>query len=414
MKKYTLFVLILALLLTCACGKKPVETPVQDDPPVQQGQPATPPADPVTPPETSQEPQVPDVPTPPVVSETPEAPQPPEIPESSVAPEVPEEPQKPVEVEPEGAVAEVKLPETIEDSGGVDCIVPLEGSIIALRSFDSDGRPELVIYDLENNAVLSRQEVPGHDGTNELILKDTDPYTLRYYDGWDYWEITLDETWQQNREKDDPGLYLGVMGDLMVHEESGGSISVGRVVPPALQGNDRMGYYFVRILNDHQLLYHAADKSISSLSHYGVYDSETGEARAVTTIGQVVLGSWGDVLLIGRTDNGWRYDFGWVALNDYTYTPLEIGHETADTGINADYYGNTDYIQCDPESRRLLLVGDKDGTRTAEVVSLETGEVLYTIERPTEEGWRFYLTQDNRLLVRMGETDESALWLVEY
>jgi hypothetical protein len=168
------------------------------------------------------------------------------------------------------------------------------------------------------------------------------------------------------------------------------------------------------VLNDHQLLYHAADKSISNLSHYGVYDSETGENRAVTTIGQVVLGSWGDVLLIGRTDNGWRYDFGWVTLNDYTYTPLEIGHETADAGINADYYGNTDYIQCDPESRRLLLVGDKDGTRTAEVVSLETGDVLYTIERPTEEYWRFYLTQDNRLLVRMGEIDESSLWLVEY
>ena len=59
-------------------------------------------------------------------------------------------------------------------------------------------------------------------------------------------------------------------------------------------------------------------------------------------------------------------------------------------------------------------MGDKDGTRTAEVVSLETGEVLYTIERPTAEYWRFYLAQDNRLLVRMGETDESALWLVKY
>ena len=156
------------------------------------------------------------------------------------------------------------------------------------------------------------------------------------------------------------------------------------------------------------------DKTVSNLSHYGVYDSETGETRAVTTMGQVVLGSWGDVLLIGRTDNGWRYDFGWVKLADYTYTPLKIGHETADTGINGDYYSYTDHIQCDPESRRLLLVGDKDGTRTAEVVSLETGEMLYKIERPTEEYWRFYLAQGNRLLVRMGETDESALWLVEY
>ena len=405
MKKYTAFLMILALLLACGCNKKPVDTPVQDAPPVQE-QPQTP-----EPPEPEPQPQEPQT------SQTPETPETPAEPETTVQPEVPQVPETPVEPEvqaPANAVAQVSLPEAIPDAGGVDCIVPLEGSIIALRSFDSDGRPELVIYDLANNAVLSRESVPGHDGTNELILMDTDPYALRYYDGQDYWEITLDETWQQNREEFDLALYLSVMGGLMVHQKSDGSISVGRVVPPGLQANDRMGYHLVRILNDHQLLYQAVDKTVSNLSHYGVYDSETGETRAVTTMGQVVLGSWGDVLLIGRTDNGWRYDFGWVALTDYTYTPLKIGHETADTGINGDYYSYTDHIQCDPESRSLLLVGDKDGARIAEVVSLETGEVLYKIERPTEEYWRFYLAQDNRLLVRMGETDESALWLVEY
>ena len=405
MKKYTAFLMILALLLACGCNKKPVDTPVQDAPPVQE-QPQTP--EPPAPEPQPQEPQT---------SQTPETPETPAETETPVQPEVPQVPETPAEPEvqaPAGAVTQVALPEAIPDAGGVDCIVPLEGSIVALRSFDSDGRPELVIYDLENNAVLSRESVPGHDGTNELILMDTEPYALRYYDGQDYWEITLDETWQQSREEFDLALYLSVMGGLMVHQKSDGSISVGRVVPPGLQANDRMGYHLVRILNDHQLLYQAVDKTVSNLSHYGVYDSETGKTRAVTTMGQVVLGSWGDVLLIGRTENGWRYDFGWVALTDYTYTPLKIGHETADTGINGDYYSYTDHIQCDPESRRLLLVGDKDGTRTAEVVSLETGEVLYKIERPTEEYWRFYLAQDNRLLVRMGETDESALWLVEY
>ena len=405
MKKYTAFLMILALLLACGCNKKPVDTPVLDAPPVQE-QPQTP-----EPPEPEPQPQAPQTP------QTPETPETPAEPETTVQPEVPQLPETPAEPEvqaPANAVAQVSLPEAIPDAGGVDCIVPLEGSIVALRSFDSDGRPELVIYDLENNAVLSRESVPGHDGTNELILMDTEPYALRYYDGQDYWEITLDETWQQSREEFDLALYLSVMGGLMVHQKSDGSISVGRVVPPGLQANDRMGYHLVRILNDHQLLYQAVDKNVSNLSHYGVYDSETGETRAVTTMGQVVLGSWGDVLLIGRTDNGWRYDFGWVALTDYTYTPLKIGHETADTGINGDYYSYTDHIQCDPQSRSLLLVGDKDGTRTAEVVSLETGEVLYTIERPTEEYWRFYLAQGNRLLVRMGETDESALWMVEY
>ena len=408
MKKYTVFLLILALFLTCACGKKPVEPPVRDDPPLPQEQPTPPPADPVTPQET---PEVPEGSEAPGISETPEVPVTPEVPET---PETSEEPQQPVLMEPDGAVSKVQLPAAIEGSGWVDCILPLEGSIVALRSFGSDGKVEILVYDLENNAVLSRLEVDSHDGTNELILMDTDPYALRYYDGRDYWEITLDESWQQSREEFDLALYLSVMGGLMVHQKSDGSISVGRVVPPGLQANDRMGYQLVRILNDHQLLYQAVDKTVSNLSHYGVYDSETGETRAVTTIGQVVLGSWGDILLIGRVDNGWRYDFGWINVTDYTYTPLKIGHETADTGINGDYYGYTDHIQCDPESRRLLLISDKDGTRTAEVVSLETGEMQYTIERPTEEYWRFYLAQGNRLLVRKGESDDSTLWLVEH
>lgn len=419
MKKYIAFLMIFALILACGCNKKPVDTPVQDEPPVQE-QPQIPPADPVTPPEVSETPEIPETPVVPEASVAPETPQSPETPEVPVTPEAPEtpetseEPQQPVLMEPDGAVSKVQLPVAIEGSGWVDCILPLEGSIVALRSFGSDGKVEILVHDLENNAVLSRLEVDSHDGTNELILKDTDPYALRYYDGQDEWEITLDETWQQSREEFDLALYLSVMGGLMVHQKSDGSISVGRVVPPGLQANDRMGYHLVRILNDHQLLYQAVDKTVSNLSHYGVYDSETGETRAVTTMGQTVLGSWGDVLLIGRTDNGWRYDFGWVTLTDYTYTPLKIGHETAETGINGDYYGSTDYIQCDPESGRLLLVGDKDGTRTAEVVSLETGEILYTMERPTEESWQFYLAQGNRLLVRKGESDDSILWLVEH
>ena len=36
------------------------------------------------------------------------------------------------------------------------------------------------------------ESIPGDDGTNERILMDTDPYAQRYYDGQDYWEITLD------------------------------------------------------------------------------------------------------------------------------------------------------------------------------------------------------------------------------
>ena len=53
MKKYTVFLMIFALLLACGCNKKPVDTPVQDAPPVQE-QPQTP-----EPPEPEPQPQEP-------------------------------------------------------------------------------------------------------------------------------------------------------------------------------------------------------------------------------------------------------------------------------------------------------------------------------------------------------------------
>ena len=397
MKKYTVFLMVLALLLACGCNKKPVDTPVQDEPPVQE--------QPQTPVQPAPVPQ-PEVPQTPLVPETPE---PPAVPEMPQTPEVPAEPE--VE-EPANAVVQVRLSEAFENSSGVDGVVPLEGGITALRSVGSDSKPELLIYDLENNAVLSRQELPEHDGTHELILTGTDPYVLQYYDGRDFWRITLDESWQQTREEYDPALHLSVMGDLMISNYDG-SISIGRVVPPALQANDRMAYQFVRTLNDHQILYYAADRSVSTLSHYGVYDSETGETRAVTTMGQTVVGTWGDILLVARNDNGWWYDFGWVALPDYTYTPLKIGRETVENGINADHYG-ADFLQCAPEHRVLLLVGDKDNVRTAEVVDVESGQELYHWESPTEEEFRFSLAADGSLVVYKGKNEDTRLWKVEY
>ena len=148
MKKYTAFLMIFALLLACGCNKKPGDTPVQDEPSVQE-QPQTP--EQPTPEPQPQAPQMPETPETPAVPEVPQAPETPEQPEVPQRPETPAEPEV---QEPAGAVTQISLPEAIPGAGGVDCILPLEGSIVALRSFDSDGKPELVIYDLEKHLLI--------------------------------------------------------------------------------------------------------------------------------------------------------------------------------------------------------------------------------------------------------------------
>ena len=381
MKKFIVFLMMFALLLACACGKEPVEPPVQPDPPLQE------------------QPQTPEVP------ESPAAPESPEIPAE------PETPEAPISTEPDGAVAMAQLPASIPDLDAADHIVPLEGNILAL-SGRHDSETYLVTYDMASSTVLSRLEVAGYDGTNTLELVEREPYGLLHYDGRDYWKVAVDDAWQFTREEYDPALNLSAMGDVMVSAFDG-SIWVDGVAPPALQANDRMSYYFVRVLNDHQLLYQAMDRGIASLSHYGVYDSATGETRAVTTMGQSVVGNWGGILVIARNDNGWWYDFATVSLEDYTYTPLEIGHETAETGVNADNYG-LNFIQCDEEGARMLLVWDKDGIRTVQVVELASGAELYRWKSSTEEGCTFFLAQDNSLVVQKGTADDSILWKVEY
>lgn len=392
MKKMFAWVMALTMLLCAACGRQPEapESPETPEPP-QQEQPVTP-----------------ETPEQPVAPETPEVPETPEAPETPVTPEAPE---VPVIVEPEGFVSVVRLPSVIPGLLSVADMVPLGGDLVALLGY-ADSAAYIMIYDYKTTTVLCRMEVEHYDEIAELELLDKDPYTLVYYGDRGSWDIKLDENWKMTAEKYDPALYLSVMGDLMIVQESD-SISVGRVIPGTLQGNDRVAYQFVRVLDDHRLLYQAMDRSIPSLSHYGVYDHDTGETRALTTIGQTVVGNWGDILLIARNGDGGWYDFATISLEDYTYTSLKIGHETSETGINSDCYGQ-DSIQCNADTSCMLLIWAKDDIRTVQVVDLETGAELYRWERPAEEPYQFYLAGDNELIVRRDLESDSILWKVEY
>ena len=396
MKKFAVFLMMFALLLSAACGKQPQipDVPTEPAPPVTQAStaaptqaPAQPPTEPVTQPATEAPTQAPT-----------------EAPTESVT-------QPPTVAEPEGFVSGSILQEAVPGLLKAADLVPLEGDIVALHGYEESG-VSILIYDQANGTVLSRMAVESYDGTNELKpLADG----LHHYDGRFYWKITVGENWQLTREKTDANALYYQMGGHTVSVKDGSILLDGEIVP-ALQQNDRAAYSFHRVLSDHQLLCYVTDRSIPSMSYFAVYDHAAGEIRAVTTMKQRVIGNWGDLLLVGYNgSNGW-YDFGTVSLKDYTYTPLEIGHETEETGVSIRQYAPYDpgYIQGSAENAHLMLMWDKDDTRTVQIVDMESSSELYRWECPRDARYQFLLTGDNSLFVRKELDDNSILWKVEY
>jgi hypothetical protein len=327
------------------------------------------------------------------------------------APLPPEAPAIPTAKEPQGTVDTATINDLVPDCADADLMVALDGRRAALRCFDKNGQAELVIVDTEGRKVLARQKVTAYKGTSRLSLWDEDPYVLIYYDGWNQWVVTLDAAWQMTVEEDDAALRLSVMGDLMI-QTYGGSISVGRKT--VLERDDRMAYAFVRVLNDHQLLYRAVDSMMSALSYEGVYDSETGETHMVTAMGQTVVGTWDHLLLVAREENGVWYDFSWVSLDEYAHTPLEIGHETAKTGIPTVTADGAEAIQYDADSGHLLLCWDSGDVRTVQVVDVHSSAELYRWESPAKDRCTFLLAGDNRIFVRKPADTAETVWTVEY
>lgn len=390
MKKYLVFVMVFALLLCGACQKQPTAPETPELPP-QQEQPQTP-ETPVTP----EQPVAPETP------EEPEVPQTPVVPETPVMPEAPEVPEV---IEPEGAVASVVLPSNvIPDLGRLEQWLALEENAIALRATREE-QVRVLIFDMVEQRVLAECQMPYYEknsSTRQLSLLNNDPRTLLFYDGRDYWKLTADENWQLTAEEYDILQQSAKMGDHTVEQKQTG-IAVDGVVPDGLKtGNNRV-CTLTAILDDHRLLYQYTGPTVMD-RHVGIYDHSTGQTRPLTTAGQQAWGVWGDTLLLVR-GGGPVYDMGWVDLNDYTYTPLEIGHQTTTDSVNA--------ALCNADGTRLMVSWNDPSGSHVQVFDMETGEVLYQWSAPTAD-WVFYPMDDNGLIACEVADGTVMLWKVEY
>ena len=128
--------------------------------------------------------------------------------------------------------------------------------------------------------------------------------------------------------------------------------------------------------------------------------------KLLTKLGQHVVGVWDDTLLIARQHAGGWYELGKYDLTDYSFTPLNIGHEKIDHRV--------EHIHCNDAGTRLQVTWtDSDGTHV-QIFDLETQQELYTWTAPAEEDWNFFPVGDNGLAVWTGESDDLTVWKVEY
>ena len=402
MKKFFVVLLALVLVLCAACGRRP-QPSEQPETPEQPGQEQT-----VTP-ESPEAPDTPEVPVTPEGSETPEAPETPEVPEVPETSETPEEPDVPKVTEPEGAVAAVILPgSALSDLGRLERWLPLEGNVLALLATGEE-QARVLIFDMAEQTVLSQCQVPFYDqnsSTRQLSLLGNDPRTLLFCDGRDYWKLAADDGWQLTAEEYDLEGQSAKMGDHTVEQQNKG-IAVDGVVPDGLKNGSSRMCTLAAILDEHRLLYQYNGYTVSAMMdrHVGVYDHRTGETRPLSTAGQQAWGVWGDTLLLVR-GGGPVYDMGWVDLTDYTYTPLDIGHQTAADGVDA--------ALCNAGGTRLMVSWDDADGDHVQVFDLESGDVLYQWSAPEKNQWSFYPVDDNGLVVCRYAEGAVPVWKVEY
>lgn len=319
-----------------------------------------------------------------------------------------EVPEAQAMIAPAGAVASVLLPSNvIPDLGRLEQWLVLEDNAVALLATREE-QSRVLIFDLVEQAVLAECQVPCYQqsgSARQLSLGGNDPRTLLFYDGRDYWKLAADENGQLEAEEYDLLQQAAKMGEHTVEQKPEG-IAVDGLVPAGLKTDNNRLCALTAILDDHRLLYQYTGYSVSSMMnrHVGVYDHSTGETRPLSTAGQQAWGVWGDTLLLAR-GGGPIYDMGWVDLADYTYTPLDIGHQTAADGV--------DVALCNADGTRLTVSWYDDSGSHTQVFDLKTGAELYRWSAPTTE-WVFYPMDENGLVACQVGDGATRLWKVEY
>ncbi len=272
--------------------------------------------------------------------------------------------------------------------GNLTLHLPLPMTETVFLALGWDGvQYNLVSCDAVTGEVLDQAQVEVRDGQWELIHSGSG---ARFYNGLEYWQITLNDDHQLTLDKIGDGGRLLRMGDHVLDKGRDGSLLVdGR---PVLSG-DYLELSLLAVVDDHRLLYRQYNSGTGNSSD-GLYDHQTGESRLLTYIGQEVWGLWGDTVLIARQEQGQQYK-----LSVFDLQTMESG----ETGIVCTA---EDQLTANREGTRLAVRRDREVT----IYDLLTGESLFVWTIPDRQDWQVCPAGEYGLMVWA----ENTLWTAEY
>ena len=380
MKKFIVVLMMVTLLLSAACGKQPqnaVTPTAPSEPPTQA------PTQPVTEAPTQ-------APTEPATEPATEAP--------TEAPTEPtSEPLLPEVYGPEGFTLQTRLRFSGADAEAVLGVAPMDGDQLALLVQDGQ-KAWLMLYDCGTCEVTAKQQV---ELNGDAVLVRMDKESFYFADGQRGWEVAADGSFSMTEYRLEDRLH---MGDRQVSAINGSLYIDGQPVLEATPGSSE--YLLVAVLDDHRLLYNAYGAATNLQGTYGVYDHTTGEKTLLTTLGQYVVGVWGDTLLITRQTAGGMYELGKYDLTDYSFMALSIGHETVDRRVES--------VLCNDAGTRLMVTWADDSGTTVQIFDLEIQVELYRWTAPVGQACSYFPVGDDVLLVWTEDRNAPYLWKVEY
>ncbi len=287
----------------------------------------------------------------------------------------------------EGAVSQISLG---QNNMTLNHVLPMTDNVFL--ALGGDGQDTwLVSCDAQTGDILHKAPVEIFDGSCELIHNGGG---ARFYNGQEYWNITLDDQYHLTMEQTGDHGRLLKLGDHDLDWNQAGALLIDG--QPVLGGRP---VTLLGVVDDHRLIYRQVDGSTGSLSD-GLYDHRTGESRLLTFMSQQVWGIFGQRVLIAQKNGGESYTLSAFDLETMESLEAAIPYEqTRDSAITADRAG-----------RRLAIRRGQEVT----VYDLETGESRYTWATPNERGWQVCPVGDRVLMVWNTIAGRNGLWKVEY